>query len=224
MVYGGTIRPGTFDGKPVDVVSAFQRYGELLAGTHRRDRSRRHRARRLPRRRRLRRHVHREHDGDRDRGARHEPARQLVDARRPRPRRSPSAAPPAPRCAGCSSSISSRRDIMTRAAFENAMAVVVAIGGSTNAVLHLIAMARAVDVDALDRRLPGHQRPRAAARRLQAPRSLRDGGPAPVGGTPAVLRLLLDRGLLHGDCITVTGRTLAENLADAPGLDARARR
>ncbi len=109
---------------------------------------------------------------------------------------------------------------MTRAAFENAMAVVVAIGGSTNAVLHLIAMARAVGVDlsiddfqATSDRVPllGDFKPsgRYVMEDLHQ-----------IGGTPAVLRLLLDRGLLHGDCITVTGRTLAENLANAPDLKA----
>jgi dihydroxy-acid dehydratase len=111
-------------------------------------------------------------------------------------------------------------DIMTRKAFENAIATVVAIGGSTNAVLHLVAMARAVSVElsiddfqtASDRvPLLGDFKPsgRFVMEDLHQ-----------VGGTPAVLRLLLERGLLHGDCVTVTGRTLAENLAEAPRLRA----
>ena len=73
----------------------------------------------------------------------------------------------------------SRATIMTREAFENAIAVVCALGGSTNAVLHLIAMARAAGVPLDDRRLPGDLRSRAAARRSEAERPLRDGGPAP---------------------------------------------
>lgn len=110
------------------------------------------------------------------------------------------------------------RDIMTREAFENAMVITMALGGSTNAVLHLIAMARAVDVsltlddfqDVSDR-IPflADLKPSGA----YVMEDLHD-----VGGTPAVLKLLLERGVVHGDCLTVTGKTLAENLAGLPGL------
>jgi dihydroxy-acid dehydratase len=110
------------------------------------------------------------------------------------------------------------RDIMTREAFENAMAVVMALGGSTNAVLHLIAMARAVDVPlAID----DFQRASDATPFLA---DLKPSGKYVmedlhrVGGTPAVLKLLREHGRLHGDCMTVTGRTLAENLRELPGL------
>jgi dihydroxy-acid dehydratase len=110
------------------------------------------------------------------------------------------------------------RDIMTREAFENAMALVTVLGGSTNAVLHLIAMARAVGVPlALD----DFQR---TSDRVPYLADLKPSGRFVMedlhraGGTPAVLRLLLERGALHGGCRTVTGRTLAENLAEFPDL------
>ncbi len=103
-------------------------------------------------------------------------------------------------------------DIMTRRAFENAIRVVMAVGGSTNAVLHLLALAREVDVDlSID----------DFNRFSDTTPILCDMKPAgryvmedlhEVGGIPLVMRMLLDRGLLHGDCLTVTGRTVAENL------------
>jgi len=110
------------------------------------------------------------------------------------------------------------RDIMTREAFENAMVVVMALGGSTNAVLHLIAMARSVDVpltiddfQAVSDRIPFLADLKPSGKYVQE--DLHN-----VGGTPAVMKYLLAEGLLKGDCLTVTGKTLAENLADLPGL------
>lgn len=110
------------------------------------------------------------------------------------------------------------RDIMTRDAFENAVVVVMALGGSTNAVLHLIAMARAVDVDltiddfqSVSDRIPYIADLKPSGRFVMEDLHT-------VGGTPAVLKYLLEKGLLKGDCLTVTGKTLAENLADLPGL------
>ena len=112
------------------------------------------------------------------------------------------------------------RDIMTRRAFENAMVVVMALGGSTNAVLHLIAMARAVNVplsiDDFQRtsgRVPYIADLKPSGRYVQEDLHA-------VGGTPAVMKYLLEKKLLDGDCPTVTGRTLAENLRDLPGLAA----
>ena len=111
------------------------------------------------------------------------------------------------------------RDIMTRAAFENAMVVVTVLGGSTNAVLHLIAMARSVDVPLDDRRFPG-------ASAIATP-LLADFKPSgkyvmedlqAVGGMPAVMKMLLEEGMIDGDCMTVTGKTIAENVKDLPGL------
>jgi dihydroxy-acid dehydratase len=108
--------------------------------------------------------------------------------------------------------------ILTRAAFENAMTLVMALGGSTNAVLHLIAMARAIGVAlALD----DFQR---VSDRVPFLADLKPSGRYVMedlhraGGTPAVMKLLLAAGLLDGDCLTVTGRTVAENLAPLPGL------
>ncbi len=110
------------------------------------------------------------------------------------------------------------RDIMTRDAFENAMVVVMALGGSTNAVLHLIAMARAVDVDltvddfqSVSDRIPLIADLKPSGRYVME--DLHN-----VGGIPAVMKYLLDQGLLKGDCLTVTGKTLAENHADLPSL------
>jgi dihydroxy-acid dehydratase len=112
------------------------------------------------------------------------------------------------------------RDIMTREAFENAMVAVTALGGSTNAVLHLIAMARSVGVELgiddfqkVSDRVPYLGELKPSGRFVME--DLHQGG-----GTPALLKLLLERGALNGDCLTVTGRTVAENLEDLPGLAA----
>jgi dihydroxy-acid dehydratase len=112
------------------------------------------------------------------------------------------------------------RDVMTREAFENAMTLVMAVGGSTNAVLHLLAMARAVDVpltiDDFQRtsdRVPYLADLRPSGKYVQE--DLHE-----VGGTPAVMKLLLKEGLLTGDCLTITGKTVAENLASLPELAA----
>jgi dihydroxy-acid dehydratase len=113
------------------------------------------------------------------------------------------------------------RDIITRKSLENAYTLVLALGGSTNAVLHLMAIAREAEVEwtLADFERLGAKIPHLA--------DLKPGGRYVmfdlhrVGGTPAVLRALLDKGLLHGDCLTVTGKTLAENLKDVPSIYAR---
>ncbi|MGL5861442.1 MAG: dihydroxy-acid dehydratase, partial [Phycicoccus sp.] len=106
------------------------------------------------------------------------------------------------------------RDIMTRPAFENAIAVVMAFGGSTNAVLHLLAIAHEAEVELTidDFAKVGARVPHLADVKPFGSYVMTDVDR--VGGVPVVMRTLLDAGLLHGDCLTVTGRTMAENLAD----------
>ncbi len=110
------------------------------------------------------------------------------------------------------------KDIMTKKAFENAISVVMALGGSTNAFLHLLAIAHSVDVDLT---LDDFERIRKKVPHIA---DLKPSGRYVmndlhhVGGVSAVMKLLLDGGLLHGDCMTVTGKTIAENLAEMPPL------
>ena len=113
------------------------------------------------------------------------------------------------------------RRILTKEAFENAIAVVMALGGSTNAVLHLLAIAREADVDLRldDFNRIGDKVPHLGDLKPFGRYVMSDVDR--VGGIPVVMKALLDAGLLHGDCVTVTGRTVAENLADIdpPDLD-----
>ena len=111
------------------------------------------------------------------------------------------------------------KDIMTRKAFENAITVIMVLGGSTNAVLHLIAIAKSVDVDLkqddfqdISNRIPVLADFKPSGKYLMEDLHQH-------GGVPAVMKYLLGKGLLHGDCLTVTGKTVAENLASAPDLD-----
>ena len=110
------------------------------------------------------------------------------------------------------------RRILTRRAFENAITVVTALGGSTNVVLHLLALARTLEVPLSldDFREIGARTPLLGDLAPSGPYLMED--LHAVGGTPAVMRRLLDAGLLHGDERTVTGRTIAENLRDLPDL------
>ena len=107
-------------------------------------------------------------------------------------------------------------DIMTREAFENAITVVIALGGSTNAVLHLLAMAHACGVElniddftAIGKRVPMVANLKPSGKYVMADL-------VKIGGTVPLMKILLEAGLLHGDCLTVTGKTLAENLANSP--------
>lgn len=111
------------------------------------------------------------------------------------------------------------RDIMTRAAFENAITVVMALGGSTNAVLHLIAMAKSVGVPLLqdDFQKISDRTPFLADLKPSGKYLMED--LHKIGGVPAVMKYLLKKGLLDGSCRTVTGHSLAENLAQAEDLD-----
>lgn len=109
-------------------------------------------------------------------------------------------------------------DIMTRKAFENAIVVIMALGGSTNAVLHLIAMARSVNIDLTqdDFQKISDRVPMLADFKPSGKYLMQD--LHEHGGVPSVMKYLLQKGFLHGDCLTVTGKTLAENLAAVPDL------
>ncbi len=113
------------------------------------------------------------------------------------------------------------RQIVTKKSLENAYTLVLALGGSTNAVLHLLAIAREAgidwtldDMDRLGDKVPdlGDLKPGGRYVMFDLHKA---------GGTPAVLRALLDKGMIHGDCLTVTGRTIAENLKDVPSIFSR---
>jgi dihydroxy-acid dehydratase len=110
------------------------------------------------------------------------------------------------------------RDIMTKKAFENAIRIVIVLGGSTNAVLHLIAMAHSVgleltidDIQKLSDSTPVLADLKPSGKSLME--DLHN-----IGGVPGVMKYMLEKGLLHGDCLTVTGKTIAENLANTPSL------
>jgi len=111
------------------------------------------------------------------------------------------------------------KDIMTRKAFENAITVIMVLGGSTNAVLHMIAVAKSVgvalsqdDFQTISDKIPVLADFKPSGKYLME--DLHQ-----IGGVPAVMKYLLSKGLLHGDCLTVTGKTVAENLSEAKDLD-----
>jgi len=218
MVYGGTIRPGQLNGDKLDIVSAFQCYGQFLAGTI--DEKQRKQI------------VQRSCPGPGACGGMYT-ANTMASAIEALGMSLPySASIPAEyaekqdECLRAGEAIRllmerdlKPRDIMTRDSFENAMTVVMALGGSTNAVLHLIAIARSVDIpleiddfQCVSDRVPYLADLKPSGRYVQE--DLHG-----VGGTPAVMKYLLENGFLHGDCRTVTGQTLAENLAPLPGLN-----
>lgn len=222
MVYGGTIKPGctSFDGKeePRDVVSAFQSYGEHLAGTITEDQRQEI--------------VRKSCPGAGACGGMYT-ANTMASAIEALGMSLPfSSSNPAvdtskhEECVQSGHAIRKLleldlkpRDIMTRAAFENAMVVTIVIGGSTNAVLHLVAMARAVGLDLTidDFQKVSDRTPMLADFKPSGKYVMED--LHNVGGTPAVMKMLLAEGMIDGSCMTVTGKTIAENLADLPGLD-----
>ena len=218
MIYGGTIKPGrSRGGDPIDIVSAFQSYGEFITGRideeTRRD---------------IVRHAC---PGAGACGAMYT-ANTMASAIEALGMSLPySASTPAEEpgkldeCFRAGAAIRhllerdlKPRDIMTREAFENAMVVVTVLGGSTNAVLHLIAMARSVGVELSidDFQKVSDRVPFLADIKPSGRFVMEDLHEA--GGTPAVMKLCLDHGALNGDCLTVTGKTLAENVAELPGL------
>ena len=218
MVYGGTIRAGrSAKGEALDVVSAFQSYGQYLAETITEDE-------RLD-------IIQHACPGAGACGGMYTAntmaaAIEALGMSLPYSASNPATAPvKIEECKAAGAAVRNLleqdlkpRDIMTSEAFENAIVVGMALGGSTNLVLHLIAMARAVEVPLglddfrrMSDRIPLLSDFKPSGRFVMADLHA-------VGGTPGVMKLLLEEGLLHGDCMTVTGRTLAENLADVPGL------
>ncbi|MFN9853877.1 MAG: dihydroxy-acid dehydratase [Planctomycetota bacterium] len=217
MIYGGTIRAGKWNGHSLDIVSAFQCYGQYLAGQI--------------------------DDATRENIVRHacpgagacggmytantmasaiEALGMALPYSASIPAEDPAKKDECARAAAAMRRLLEQdikpRDIMTRKAFENAITIVIALGGSTNAVLHLIAMARSVDVKLAleDFQKISDQVPYLAD--LKPSGKFVQEDLHSVGGTPAVMKYLLAEGFLHGDCLTVTGKTLAENLAELPGL------
>ena len=217
MVYGGTIRAGFWQDEKLDIVSAFQCYGEFLAGKiteQQRTEIVRHSC-----------------PGAGACGGMYTAntmgsAIEALGMSLPYSSSTPAEDPQKKEeCRAAGSAMLNLlqldlkpRDIMTRAAFENAMVVVMALGGSTNAVLHLIAMARAAgesltldDFQRVSQRVPFLADLKPSGRYVQEDLHK-------VGGLPAVMRYLLEKGLLNGECLTVTGKTLAENVAEVTPL------
>jgi dihydroxy-acid dehydratase len=219
MVYGGTIRAGHLDGQKLDIISAFQSYGQFI--------------------------THTITDEQRQEIVRHScpgagacggmytantmaAAIETLGMSLPYSSSTPAEDPlKLDECFRAGAAVLNLleldlkpRDIMTREAFENAMVIVTALGGSTNAVLHLIAMARSVNVPLTidDFQKISDKTPLLADFKPSGAYVMED--LQSVGGLPAVTKMLLAEGLLHGDCVTVTGKTLAENVKDLPGLRA----
>ena len=219
MIYGGTIRAGCRNGEKLDVISAFQSYGEYLAGNI--DDAERQAI------------VRNSCPGAGACGGMYT-ANTMASAIEALGMSLPySASTPAEdplklaECFAAGAAIKNLleldikpRDIMTREAFENAMVLVSALGGSTNAVLHLLAMARSVNVPLSidDFQKVSDRVPLLSDFKPSGKYVMED--LHSVGGLPAVMKMLLAGGALRGDCLTVTGKTVAENLKDLPELAA----
>ena len=219
MVYGGTIKPGSLNDQPLDIVSAFQSYGEFIAGKI--DDDERQSI------------VEKSCPGAGACGGMYTAntmasAIEAMGMSLPYSSSTPAVDPgKIDECRRAGAAILNLleknicpRDIMTRAAFENALVIIMATGGSTNAVLHLIAMARSVDVDLTIDDV------QAVSSRIPLLADLKPSGKYVmedlhnVGGIPAVMKYLLQQGFIDGSCLTVTGKTVAENLAELPELKA----
>jgi dihydroxy-acid dehydratase len=222
FVYGGSILPGHLDGRALDIVSVFEAVGAYAAGTIDRDELDA---------------IERNACPTEGSCAGMFTANTMASVAEAIGLALPgSASPPAvdprreevARASGeavvhlLEEGITPRR-ILTREAFENAIAVTMAVGGSTNAVLHLRALAAEarVDLELEDFNRVGRRVPHICDTKPHGKYHMSDLDE--VGGVPVVMRELLDAGLLHGDCLTVTGRTVAENLAalDPPAPDGR---
>ena len=219
MVYGGTIRAGKALGKPRDIISAFQSYGEFLAGA-------------ITDEQRLE-IVRHSCPGAGACGGMYTAntmavAIEALGLSLPFSSSLPADDPgKAEECRRAGSAIRTLLerdlkplDILTRKSFENALAMIMAVGGSTNAVLHLIAIAKTARIPlSLDDFQQASDRVPLLADLKPSGQYVQEDLHA-VGGTPALMKYLLERGFLHGDCMTVTGKTLEENLSDAAPLSA----
>ncbi len=223
MLYGGTIAPGHYKGEDLNIVSAFEALGQKIAGNL--------------------------SEGDFKGIVKHScpgagacggmytantmaSAIEALGMSLPNSSSNPALSAEKQReCAAAGEAIKvllekniTPKHIMTRKAFENAITVVMVLGGSTNAVLHLIAMAKSVgvklsqdDFQKISDRIPVLADFKPSGKYLMEDLHKH-------GGVPAVMKYLLQNGLLHGDCLTVTGKTVAENLASAPDLDFEAQK
>lgn len=219
MVYGGTIKPGCLNNKKLDVVSAFQSYGQFLSGEITEEERKEIIRNSCP--------------GAGACGGMYTAntmasAIETLGMSMPFSSSIPAEYPEKEEeCLSVGAAIRNLlekdikpRDIMTREAFENAMVVIMVEGGSTNAVLHLLAIARSVGVELT---LDDFQ---AVSDRVPLLADLKPSGRYvmedlhKIGGTPALQKFLLKEGLLNGDCLTVTGKTLAENLENVADLPA----
>lgn len=218
MVYGGTIRAGCTPQHPqLDIVSAFQSYGQAIAGTITEEE-----------RRAIVRHSCPGPGACGGMYTANTMASAIEALGMSLPYSSSTPAESAEKQDECLRSAAAMRlllerdikprDIMTRAAFENAMVIVMALGGSTNAVLHLLAMAKAVDVSLSldDFQTVSDRVPFLADLKPSGAFVMED--MQGIGGTPGLMNYLWEHGLINGDCLTVTGKTVAENLASLPGL------
>jgi len=217
MIYGGTIKPGYYEDDKIDIISAFQSYGQYISGSI--DDDKRSDI------------VKKSCPGAGACGGMYT-ANTMASAIEAMGMSLPySSSTPAvdaakqKECLNAGMAIRhllekdiKPKDIMTRDAFENAMVLITILGGSTNAVLHLLAMARAVDVNLTidDFQSVSNRTPYLADLKPSGQHVMED--LHQIGGTPAVMKFLLENNLINGDCLTVTGRTIEENLAGLPGL------
>ena len=219
MVYGGTIAPGHLDGEPLDIVSAFEAYGQFIAGSIDEERFDAVIQHACP--------------GPGACGGMYTAntmasAAEALGMTLPYSSSTPAATKrKSDECHRAGAALRhllekriTPRDVMTRAAFENAMVLVTVLGGSTNAVLHLLAIAHAADVPLTldDFQAVSDRTPYLADLKPSGRYVMEDLDR--VGGVPSVMRMLLDDALIDGSCLTVTGRTVAENLADVEPLGA----
>jgi dihydroxy-acid dehydratase len=217
MVYGGTIRAGHLGGQKLDVISAFQSYGEFIAGNINEQQRQQIVSHSCP--------------GAGACGGMYTAntmaaAIEALGMSLPYSSSTPAEDPQKlEECFRSGAAVRTLleldlkpRDIMTREAFENAMVVATVLGGSTNAVLHLIAMARAAGVSLTidDFQSVSNRVPLLADFKPSGQYVMED--LQSVGGLPAVMKMLLAEGLINGDCKTVTGKTVRENLEGVPGL------